>query len=727
MKKLFALLLSTTLLCGTALPALADSNGADARLTQVTQAVKSALNLNTDIYTSFQGVCQEDALTPVWSLIWSGDTGSLNIDALEDGTVIYYSRSTYTEEPAPLADGSLPTFPASNDDTAAAAAQSFVDRVLDRDIESAELELTSSPGLDGGDYRFTADILLNGLPSPLSLSLTVGAEDMEVIRFRRDVLANSCLGSVPSAIPSVSAQQAAIQLRGTLDLRLEYVPSDDTPTHAVLRYLPEYGHDFYVDATTGRLVDLTVLEEDMFKSGSGNGNSAADATESAPSDSSNGASLTEAEQAGIQKLDGVLSKETLDARLHSVKEYGLAAYELVNASYTLMKGTEGEADQVTCSLQYSRSSEDGIWRRTFTVDAKTGEISSLHSYGPWDDTRKPALTAEDAQDKAEAFLDIFCPEHCDHLSLYENNIDRVAEGAPFYSFTFARKENDYFFPNHYYTVGIDASNGTVSGLSFVYEEDMTFDDPAGIIDTDTALDAWMDTYDVIPGYLYVPEPLTAGDDIQDKLLQLGFRSFYHMKLGYTLEREGTFLGVDAKTGEAIMAPHIETEGLAYTDLENHWARETIETLASYHIGYDADCFGPDLPLTQWDLVCLLYSLDYYAVDPGNEDSCVRDEVYAAAYRAGTLSKEDRDDHLLLTRADMIKMLLDRAGYRKVAGLNGIFTCSYTDKDTIPVDGLGYAALAQGLGLVEGTYAGTRTATRAEAAVLLFRLMKSETP
>ena len=68
------------------------------------------------------------------------------------------------------------------------------------------------------------------------------------------------------------------------------------------------------------------------------------------------------------------------------------------------------------------------------------------------------------------------------------------------------------------------------------------------------------------------------------------------------------------------------------------------------------------------------------------------------------------------------MLLDRAGYGKVAALEGIFTCASTDPDTIPEGGLGYAALAQGLGLVEGTYAGTRTATRAEAAVLLYRLM-----
>ena len=722
MKKLLTLLLSAALLCGTALPALAGSETADARLTQVTQTVKTALALDTDAYTDFHGDSAEDALAPVWYLTWAGNAGSLSIEALEDGTVIYYSLSEYIEAPEPLTGSALPSFPAVDNGAATAAAQSFLDKVLDKGVESAELELTRSPDLNGGDYRFSADILLNGLPSPLSLSLTVRAEDLEVIRFSRDVLANSCLGGIPSSTSSATQAQAAALLRDTLDLRLEYVLSDDDPTRAVLRYLPEYGHDFYVDAATGELIDLTELEDGMLKSGAASGGAANDTAESAPSASPEEGALTAAEQAGIQKLEGVQSKETLDAGLRSVTEYGLTDYELVGASYTLLEGGEDTEDRVTCALQYSRSAGDGVWRRTFTVDARAGAVTRLSSSGPWDEERKPALTAAEAQAKAEAFLEIYYPDHAGHLELYSSSTDSVAEGYPFYSFTFARQENGYFFPEHSYTVGIDATDGSVSRLSFAYEEDVSFDSPDGIIDAEAALDAWLGTYDVTLGYLYVPQPLTAGDAVQDKLLQLGFQSFYHLKLGYTLEREGNCLGIDAKTGEPVERQHDPAEGLSYTDLEGHWAQETVETLAGYGVGFDADTFGPGQALTQWDLVSLLYSLDYSAVDPAGEAPELRDEVYAAAYRAGYLAREDRDDSALLTRADTIQMLLDRAGYGKVAALEGIFTCAYTDPDTIPQGGLGYAALAQGLGLVEGAYAGTRTATRAEAAVLLCRLM-----
>ena len=99
------------------------------------------------------------------------------------------------------------------------------------------------------------------------------------------------------------------------------------------------------------------------------------------------------------------SKEALDAGLRAVKEYGLTGYELVSASYTLLKGDVETEDRVTCALQYSRSAEDGVWRRTFTVDARTGAVESLYSRGPRNEERKPALTAEEADADVKSILE----------------------------------------------------------------------------------------------------------------------------------------------------------------------------------------------------------------------------------------------------------------------------------------------------------------------------------
>ena len=73
---------------------------------------------------------------------------------------------------------------------------------------------------------------------------------------------------------------------------------------------------------------------------------------------------------------------------------------------------------------------------------------------------------------------------------------------------------------------------------------------------------------------------------------------------------------------------------------------------------------------------------------------------------------------------MLFRSLDCAGFGSTAKLQGIFTCSYTDREQIPADLLGYAALAQGLGIVgkDGSFDAGRTATRAEAAVMLYNFM-----
>ena len=69
----------------------------------------------------------------------------------------------------------------------------------------------------------------------------------------------------------------------------------------------------------------------------------------------------------------------------------------------------------------------------------------------------------------------------------------------------------------------------------------------------------------------------------------------------------------------------------------------------------------------------------------------------------------------------MKLLLNAEGLKAAAQLSGIYTCSYTDKSSIPSEDLGYAALAQGIGMVPGRLGReTRTATRAEGAVMLHK-------
>lgn len=721
MKKLLSLLLSILLLTGAALPWAQAAGGTDGDLDRVTRSVKSALDLDTDGYTDFRGNYEEGELAPLWNLYWSGDAGSLSVSALTDGTITdYYVTNS---EPSSGPDQGVPGFPKGDADQASAAANAFLKRVLGAG-ESVELEEPSGmDSLDSTTYRFSGTILLNGLPSPLTCSVTVRAADNVVTRFRRDVPETAFLGTIPSADASVTRAAAEQALRSEQSLRLEYILPDEDSTTAVLCYLPDSVHTFYVDAETGKLVDLTALEQDMYKSGAG---AAAGDTAAETEAAENG--LSQAEQEGIRQLEGIQSSEALDKALRAVPEYGLSRYALASARYSVGQTAEDGEAPVTCVLRYSRTSGEDVLARTFTVDARTGQVQTLYSSMPWDSEQKAAVSQTKAQSAAEAFLKAYYGDRYTHLDLYEMPGEEAVpmdSGASVssYTFRFARKENGYFFPEQYYIVRIDASDGSVCGFSFQYDEAVSFDTPEGVLSAQAAMDAWMDTYEVTLGYLLVPQKLTGSDEVTRRLQQMGLTSYYYLKLGYSLEREETCRGIDAKSGQVVLYSWQSDDGdLTYGDLAGSWAQSDIQRLARYGVGYLGGAFQPGKALTQWDLVCLLYSLDRMALDPAQATEQARDEAYAAAYARGTLTRSERNDSAVLTRSQLVRCLLDSAGYGAVAQLKGIFTCAYPDRSSIPADELGYAALAQGLELVQGRYNGRGTATRAQAAVMLCRLM-----
>ena len=207
MKKLFSLTLAMVTALGLMLPASAAEETTDEALARVTQAVKAALDLDTDAYDEFQGSWYEDGLTGAWDLYWSTELEEeLSISALDDGTVISYDLGLpYTASNS----GDFPVFPQGDEAAAARAAGDFWDKVL-REGESVKLEEPRGMDILGGDsYRYSGVILLNGLPSPLTYSITVDAADNRVRSFHRTTAEDTFLGDVPSAAAAVRRDRAA--------------------------------------------------------------------------------------------------------------------------------------------------------------------------------------------------------------------------------------------------------------------------------------------------------------------------------------------------------------------------------------------------------------------------------------------------------------------------------------------------------------------------------------
>lgn len=718
MKRLLSLTLAAALLAALTLPAAAEEPAQDARLAKVTALVKEALALDTEPYETFHGGLTED-LVPLWDLSWEAENRSLSVQALEDGAVVSLSRWEY--DPSPDAEWSaFPSFPENSGDADREIARDFLSRVL-RPGETAELK--DPEGSLSGSGSWAGTLRLNGLPSPLHWSVSV--ENGAVDHFSRDVPETFGVGGVPSPDAASPRDKADVNLKNTLRLNLEYVFETPGAARAVLRYVPEVTHDFLVDAKTGEFLDLTELEENMnapeVPRAGKLANTAAGAEDAAAGVEGG---LTLAELEGVQKLEGVLPYEELDKMLRAESAYGLGGYALASYVYNPWSDEDSGKSGVDCELRYAGNEGKERLRRNITVDAKTGDVRAVWSSAPYD--RAAKLTQDQAREKAEEYLKALCPDRAPAFySAPENQAVPLREKKdPAYSFRFARQENGIFFPANAYEVSIDAADGSVYGLSVTWDEDMTFQDPKGAVFVEEALKTWAGTYDTVLAYRNVPKKLTKADPAQAKLLERGMEYAYALRLTYGLEREESYAGVDAMTGELVQnARGTSREPLTYGDLAGSPAKADIEKLAKYGAGYAGGRFRPGKTITQWELVALVSSLRGGALEPEAVEKDARESAYYSACRMGLLRSSERDDSAVLTRGDVVKMLLSAAGYGPAARLSGIYACDYTDKSSIPEGELGYAAIAQALGLASGTYAGTRSATRGEAASMLCRVLE----
>lgn len=706
MKRALCSALALVLAAVLAFPAAAAST--DQRLNQVTQAVKKVLNV-PDTYSSFYGDLEETEFQTLWSLNWEGEGESLRVRADEAGKVYWYSLSRM--------DGADHTaaFPPVSWAEAAKTAQAFFDRVLSGN-ESAVLPAeTGSQAVGADQYVFRSDLLLYGLPTPVTVSATVDAWTGEVLRFSRSDQYSGYVGEIadPGKIFSGDAaertaqEKAGVLLKSTLEMRIEYV-LDDSGERAVLQYLPEPVHEYYVD-TAGQLVDLTKLYENLEK---GNGSAGSgDATAGEAADGS----LTEAEQEGIAQMTGVQSKESLDRAVRAWKQLGLTEAALSSCSYMLNR----ETGEVTASLRYSGS--EG-WRRSVTVDAKTGGLLSVSgpTWGGEDFQAKVSL--ENAQATAESFLTALWPNQWKLCDLYDS--EKPENGSTAYYFVYAQKENGYFFPTNSITVAVDGEDGTIAGLYRSFDADPDFDSAEGIITPEEALDAWYATYTVTLGYIEVPQALQDYGSRYQQLIDLGYSYLNSLELGYTLEQGEYASGIDAKTGAPVCPTPAEPQGITYSDLAGCWGREEAESLAAYGVGWLGGTLRPKEQLKQLDWMALLVSLDGDLPDLQEEGAA--DRVYERAYSMGLLARGDREDGRLITRGEVVRTLLDYGGYGAAAQIPGIFRCSFADEAAIPAEYYGYAAIARGLGMVQGdgggNFAAGRIATRIEAVVMLYQFM-----
>ncbi len=720
MKRFFALLLALCLGMGLAAPAMAmTAPDMEAELAAVTAQVKNLLAVD-DGYTQFYGDYYDD-LTLTWDLNWSDGERSLSVTCDENGKVL--NVYAYREENSrDQFYGFDPAFPAMDQAKARAMAEAWMTRLLGEG-ETARIERESVSLSAEGWYSFEGTILLHGVASPITFQLRLDQEGLR--RYSRSDGYSPYVGELAQPVPAVSQLSAAVSLGSALELELFYVREGDT---ASLRYVP-VGAYTVVDALTGDVVDMDALYASL--EASGDGMAVETLAAEAPAAEAAGVrdeGLSEMELSAISNYADVLAQEALDGILRGVSQLGITEeFALDRCAYSM----DGETGEVTAFLRYTAAMTDGElygftkqsyqeameWGdsltiyKYITVNAKTGQLLSVStSYPLWEREEKGGKTETALQKNAEDFLEQCAGEWFETTALCTLTGCDHREGL-----VYARLENGYFYPENYLAVEMNPATGTVDSYQAVWEENMVFSSARGLVSPAEAALSYADALDVTLGYVAWPEEIREDDVELLPYREWGYSWVESLRLAYYYSGLDTVSGVDALTGEVLVDTYGQTGTYTYTDLALTDAREAIEALGQAGIGFGGGKFQPSAILTQREAVTLLLQAAGYDPTGWSDESLCYEAVYQ-----GFITEEDWQPDVSISRMAFLKMLLGASRYGAAAELEGVWATTFTD---VSQGDVGYAALAQALGLVSGEeLKPLSVCLRGDAAEMLYRFM-----
>ncbi len=688
----------------SAAAALVSSDGSlDARLKAITLQVKDILGIG-DEFTTFNGTLNENNKASLWSLTWSKDNEQIYVSANEYGRIVSYNH--YSASASTPSYGQLPRFPSITIDEAKTAAKTFLDKVLNNSLESVDLQGSSSLDYSGNATIYLyGPVKINGIESPVSVSMNVKASTKQVTSFyRSDAGQDYSNVTNPSAAADKAAAAAAI--KGTLHMKMTYALPGDGHT-ARLQYMPNPDGSYVVDAVTGQLVDLSKLD---YSTEDQNGSTKDSASATSAEAGSSG--LTTVEQATVDKLQGVLTQSDLEDKVRAYAELGLTSDFKVQYLNYYTYEDETKQTQVMASIAFAYAPKEASSQyRYITMDAKTGKLISVSSNRIYMEAKTPEtafkFSSEQTEATARAFAGKILPDELAKTAL--SNEASVSAYDNTQNYSFYRTHENIFFPENYINVGVDAETGyVVSFHSNWYAYEVTFISSVGAISADAAADIYAAAVGTTLKYITVPTATHPSG----------------LLLSYT-STDTTVWGVNAMTGELLRGTIIVDSGLQYNDIDGNPYASMIQKLAYYGVGFPGGAFKPDAKLTQEDALAFIISTNGRKIVPLTTPDNV-DDLYSIAYAMGMLTEAERDPAKLVSRAEFVKFLIGAMGYGEVARLPGIFKAGFKDDKAISSYLMGYIAIAKGIGIIRGDQNGrfnpNDISTRTMAAIMLYNCM-----
>lgn len=383
--------------------------------------------------------------------------------------------------------------------------------------------------------------------------------------------------------------------------------------------------------------------------------------------------ITEKEQAELDKIANLIKPEEIEAKLKTE--------ELLNIT-----------DDMKIDEQHKYKSDDGYFVR-FTLSSEkrymhvayngeTGAVTNIYSYftkNAEGETGK--FKSDNLREDMEKLAESLSMEK---LNETEVTFSQTEEQSVLNA---ERMVNGILYPENGISVVYDNECNMITSYSLNWDKDVSdFPEAANVIGEKAAEDI---IFEIAPVY----------------------NTYVKTKDGYlsaiTIEKSVT---IDAFSGKERYKA--TDEKLAYTDIDNHWAKEAINALWEHDIYLSGERFNPESPVTQEDMLRLFTACRDIGVIPIGWE-----KAYVSEYGVKNGYIEGAEPDKLMTRKEGFEALVNILGYGEIAKLD-IYKSSYSD-----LDNNGSAEILKAMGVLEGdTARADDYLTRAEAAVMVYRYL-----
>lgn len=689
-KRIFSGILTVCLLLSTmCIPTFAaeeDSKGLE-------QAIIGAKKIITvpDNYTDFTHNSSEretgNGKVRVWRLNWAekeGNNGFVSASIGEDGYLYEYNKYNGDKVFSGLAQVTK--------DKAQASAEEFLEKAVPEYAKQMKKIDENSNISSNEEYNFTYKKFVNEIPvNSITVNVGINKYNGEVTSFYggNPEIKGLEYPTIEGIIEPLAAEKAYVEKLG-VDLKYySYYDYKQKKMNIFAGYSIDDNKNSAIDAKTGQAISIS--KEDQFYNDKKNyvGETASDNSLIKANQQ-----LTKEETDAIKNIANLITKEKAESILKEKSDIITSDMKVLDSS-----------------LNKNYINQRYVWNISFEnaygeVDAESGEVLSVRCYN-YNNTGNKNISKTEAKNIAEDFLKKIAPNKFTQTKYKEgenklSKIDVVEEGNIFY-FSFIRQVNGIEFSSNSLSVEVDKTKGNVIGYINDWYDNVTFPNVDQVINKEAAF---------------------------NKIKELaGFGLQYNMigkdKIGlvYNLKNTVENYIIDPVSGTRLDFTgqvYKESKLPEYTDINGHWSEKTVKELLENGYYIDGEKFNPNMNITQINFFKYIYS--------PVKNSYTDDEFYDMLIQSGVIKKEEKAPNSFISNQDAAKFVIRYLGHDKIAAHAEIFINPF--KDSIEEQYKGYAAMCYALNIIKGdrngNFNGTRNISNAEAATIIYNLIKNNT-